>query len=445
MEFEECRCRPVKDRSLIRKLWKNMNKLMYEPNDHSHDHSQSRYFPGCAPVPLSRSDFDFVRSQKDNYWVCEKSDGKRALMLVLSSGIYLLDKKCAFYKLDDAMIIPYHEDLTRMQNGTILDGELTYNFHYEKYCFMIFDIVAINGERVANLSLTNRLKEVRDKIITPYRNRYTPDDIGKKLPLVILGKEFFKLKQIDKLFKHIEHFPPEDENSFTGHRYLYKKEKRYNDTDGIILTLDTKEYKPGRCISMKKWKFPELNSVDFLLKVRYIAQKGNIFSFHIKKDNHLDQYRKVFFSSDCVKRLLKDIGNDKSALIECVYDSWNTGEWVYHRVRNDKNSPVQMRGLVQHMEICAQKITQDILLNEFSLSPDGIETPVSDRRTPLSSADTPRSYEGIVAESPAGELIYESPDKYEFETTPIQNYSRKRKLVPYEDICEPAIKKPKMD
>jgi mRNA guanylyltransferase len=82
------------------------------------------------------------------YWVCEKSDGIRAFMFLNENQIYFVDRRFDFYRLEEEnFIIPEANNLDIMQNQTLLDGEITYNFHYKKYCYMIFDVLAVCGKR----------------------------------------------------------------------------------------------------------------------------------------------------------------------------------------------------------------------------------------------------------------------------------------------------------
>jgi hypothetical protein len=45
-------------------------------------------FPGAEPVRLCRKDFSFLK--KNQYWVCEKSQGFRVLVLFTNENIFFL-------------------------------------------------------------------------------------------------------------------------------------------------------------------------------------------------------------------------------------------------------------------------------------------------------------------------------------------------------------------
>lgn len=82
-------------------------------------------FLGSQPVSFKTSDIE--RLHKEDYWVCEKSDGVRVLMLIVAVGggqeVYLIDRKNAYRSVPN-LYFPHYEDKTRPLGHTLLDGEL---------------------------------------------------------------------------------------------------------------------------------------------------------------------------------------------------------------------------------------------------------------------------------------------------------------------------------
>jgi hypothetical protein len=161
----------VKSGEVAASLKKQVLDLVYPHQDHS----RFTKFPGAQPAELSRSEFERLRSEK--YWVAEKSDGVRGMLLSTEQGMYLVDRRFDFYAINSQpkFFLPDARNTDRPQHQvylrfcsfcfipshlfpqithtppffqkTLLDGEMTYNFHYNKYCFMVFDVIAISGER----------------------------------------------------------------------------------------------------------------------------------------------------------------------------------------------------------------------------------------------------------------------------------------------------------
>eukprot|EP01130_Rhizamoeba_saxonica_P006927 TRINITY_DN2780_c0_g2_i1.p1 TRINITY_DN2780_c0_g2~~TRINITY_DN2780_c0_g2_i1.p1 ORF type:complete len:426 (-),score=74.12 TRINITY_DN2780_c0_g2_i1:73-1350(-) len=388
--FEECFCQLVEDDLVLEDLKKSMDAIFKRLN--SHVVLRDYAFSGSVPVILGRSDFGFMKSQKDKYWVCEKSDGERALLLVLSSGLYFMSKSKRYYRVDHEMIIPCLDNIQENQHETLLDGKITYNYYYKKYCYMITDVISVNGDIYGRESFSKRLRVIRDKIIIPYRRLYENEDEN---PFVILGSEFHKLKNLDKIFKYVEHYPPETGSQFLNHRCLYNNNKRYNDTTGLLFVHENKPYLQGRNVSMKKWKYPFFITVDFLVRVKSVnpnEKYRNIFTLNIQGENGLDSYRKVFFSNTCIRRLMHDLEDRQSALIECVYDFKHSGEWVYSKLSTQRK-PSRMTHLVKHLEHISQGLSKEILVQDFvdkhnDTTPDSVE-----RLNARNSGESPAVYE----------------------------------------------------
>jgi hypothetical protein len=56
-------------------------------------------FPGSMPVTFSRRHFAIVQSNP--YFVSEKTDGIRYLMLIVREGVFLIDRKYSFKRLEN--------------------------------------------------------------------------------------------------------------------------------------------------------------------------------------------------------------------------------------------------------------------------------------------------------------------------------------------------------
>ena len=122
-----------------------------------------------------------------------------------------------------------------------------------------------------------------------------------------------------------------------------------HETDGLIFqpASKTDSYKPGRCDDILKWKPPELNSIDFKLKLQKGKQQMGMLP------QTLGRTESVFLSPNSDSALLyvngKDTPYDKmkfhrdlrqydNKIIECKYD-FKERTWAFMRERKDKSFP----------------------------------------------------------------------------------------------------------
>ncbi len=91
-------------------------------------------------------------------------------------------------------------------------------------------------------------------------------------------------------------------------RYVYQSEKRYNDNDGLIFTPENQPFKAVGLNGIFKWKWPNLQTVDFLLRVEERTNKfGNIskdFVLYLQGNGGLlIKFQKAKFPNDIRKRI----------------------------------------------------------------------------------------------------------------------------------------------
>jgi len=145
------------------------------------------------------------------------------------------------------------------------------------------------------------------------------------------------------------------------------------------------EYKPGRSTVTKKWKWPQLNTVDFLVRVttdrRPNRANNKIFKLFLwGPNNQYMEYRQVFFQNKCVARLLADLGESMEAIIECSYSN-KFGEWQYHRLRPDKPHANYATVALQGLEARCDNIDAECLKKGL----------LGSRQVPVSHAPRARS------------------------------------------------------
>lgn len=301
------------------KLLKSVNELL--------NNSNKRKFPGYQPISLMR--FHIKDLLEEDYLVCEKTDGIRALLYICKIegrifGFYL-DRKNIFYKLD--IVFPNLEN-------TLFDGEVIVDReNQDGQNFIICDCMSFNNVNITNLPYVNRLGYAI-KFIGMY------ESISKNAKIKIV------LKEIQKSY---------------GLLSVYEKSKMSkHDSDGLIFTPVNSPYRSGTSVKLLKWKPPHLNSVDFVIRksrmwddtydLLCINKYGDLslFDHYFIPLDESNEERKYFYSIDNDSEV-RNIDKIQNSLCEFrfsrekyTYDIVDLtplkGGWEFIRIRCDKNT-----------------------------------------------------------------------------------------------------------
>jgi hypothetical protein len=171
-------------------------------------------FPGPQPISIERRHFQYVKAHE--YFVCEKTDGIRHILVCFMDGPH---KICALVNRS----FQYKLYSLTVHKNTLLDGELLGD------TFVVHDAVSINGEDLRFKNLNERLEKIHAfcKVIIP----------GK---IKVMAKRMIPLGDIKKL-------------------------ELGKNTDGIILTPVKEQIRLGTHRTMYKWKENSNNTVDFIV------------------------------------------------------------------------------------------------------------------------------------------------------------------------------------
>jgi len=164
-------------------------------------------------------------------------------------------------------------------------------------------------------------------------------------------KEFKAKHHVEAILSRITHALSTNPH-FTHHTYTHGS--RSNSNDGLIFTPDTADYY-CRTIPLLKWKWPDLNTIDFVIYPPYMSdserglplycagnvrrvggggvQKADILFDHIPA---LDEHSAR--SIDEVRQRSRGSGSSsQQAVVECGYSGVDSG-WHVKTVRWDKSS-----------------------------------------------------------------------------------------------------------
>ncbi|KAI9543902.1 hypothetical protein NQZ68_004950 [Dissostichus eleginoides] len=125
-----------------------------------------------------------------------------------------------------------------------------------------------------------------------------------------------------------------------------------HEVDGLIFQ-PCGRYKAGRCDDILKWKPPNLNSVDFRLKITKVGGEGLLPQ--TVGLLYVGSYDRPFAKMKATKELkLYD-----NKIIECTFAN---STWVFMRQRVDKSFPNSYDTAMGVCKSITEPVTKDILL-----------------------------------------------------------------------------------
>ncbi|KAL2200918.1 mRNA capping enzyme alpha subunit-like protein [Corynascus similis CBS 632.67] len=216
-------------------------------------------FPGAQPVSFSRRHLDELR--REDYYVCEKSDGIRYLLYLTadengSECHYLVDRKNDYWWLSQRNLhFPLAQDRAAFHTGTLIDGELVMDVlpsGEKEPKFLVFDLLALDGKAdLLSKPLDKRLGYFKEHVMKPYKNLFAafPEE---------LQYQAFKVEMKEMQFSY-------------GIEMMFREvlPSLKHQNDGLIFTCRTSPYQFGTDPHILKWKAPHENTVDFRLRLHF--------------------------------------------------------------------------------------------------------------------------------------------------------------------------------
>ncbi|CAC5380119.1 RNGTT [Mytilus coruscus] len=272
-------------------------------------------FPGSQPVSMDINNLDYLR--KKEYKVSWKADGTRFMMLIDGANeVYMIDRDNADTLVDGEMILDK------------VDG-------IDVPRYLIYDIIYFMGQEVGKTDFRTRLVCIEKELIGTRHAKMKTGEIDKaKEPFSVRLKPFWDVSVCRKVL----------DGSFAS--------QVSHEVDGLVFQPVPDPYCPGRCMEVLKWKPPELNSIDFKLKIAKENKPGMLpetkgYLYVLGQDNPLAEMKYT-----------KDLKEMDGKIIECSFDGQH---WKFMRQRTDKSFPNSIKTAQGVWGSIQSPVTKDIL------------------------------------------------------------------------------------
>lgn len=302
-------------------------------------------FIGSHPVALLHDNMQLLLTE--DYLVCEKTDGIRLMLFVFERVVYLYDRKNIFYRTDHVFV------------GTdpftfLFDGEMY--LEDEKYVFAMFDCLIYDTKVVTECNLNERLGYCFKFARAVAKGAILRKNDSPYKKFQIIGKEMFKSYAFPEILKGIPHLQHEN--------------------DGLIFTPVHEPYKLNSRSTILKWKPPHLNTVDFVIKrsddasgiyeLRCVVsedqtqsiEKGQfgvnsvIFDYYFAEDNN---------DNDIDGKIGEFSYDSNGESIDLTDLNVVNGSWCLHRIRSDKNTPNNIKIVLDVVESLKESVRSEDL------------------------------------------------------------------------------------
>ncbi|RDW65217.1 mRNA-capping enzyme subunit alpha [Coleophoma crateriformis] len=326
-------------------------------------------FPGAQPVSFARRHLEELTRQ--DYFVCEKSDGIRYLLYLTQDENneeihYLIDRKNDYWFLPKgALHFPVPRDIEGFHVKTLIDGELVIDRLKNGQMqpkYLVFDCMVLDGNSLMNRTLDKRIAYFKERIFDPYSAllKDYPDEIQFMHFLVEL-KSMQVSYGIEMMFRQILPNLP-------------------HGNDGLIFTCRMTDYKHGTDQNILKWKPEAENSIDFRMRMDFpliqpdqhdIAEGITkpypdydalpTINLFVGANGNEDLWYATMYLEPQEWESLKGLGEPlEDRIVECSMDS--AKRWRYMRFRDDKENPNYITTVESVIESITDRVTEKDLL-----------------------------------------------------------------------------------
>ncbi|KAJ1962938.1 hypothetical protein GGI12_002348 [Dipsacomyces acuminosporus] len=283
-------------------------------------------FPGSQPVSFTKSG-SLPQLMTTNYYVCEKSDGVRVLVLMIVNKTngqpqtYFITRKNEYlFAPNVAFPVPNNKQYNQFHDKTLIDAELVIDTEDDGRQIMKllgFDTLVVNGFNCMEKLLDKRLGYLNDHIFEPYRRLCSLNSgFAVRQPFVVEMKKFEFSYGLERIYTTV--IPALKHKS-----------------DGLIFTSQVAPYTPGTCEKIIKWKPANENSIDFKIQV---VNSEEVLLYAWQGNSDYEYFDKLALQPGDYQRHFGHLKQVNGLIIEAVYDPAYAppSKWKFMRFRDDK-------------------------------------------------------------------------------------------------------------
>jgi hypothetical protein len=329
-------------------------------------------FIGCMPKNFSRHHLDEIqRSPENSYFLSEKTDGVRHLLVFTGTTAVLLDRKMERGKQpkprpgSDPAQDPMAPILSLIRPGTVLDGEVVLHRKLRRPIFIVFDVLTLSTTQpVLQLPFEQRLRHLKR---ASFRTEKADRDMfadsavaDPKVALPLVRKNFVSRFGLDDLLSRV--------TEERGMRTYMNGDVHNHLTDGIIFQPNL-PYVCGTDDNLLKWKYLDTVTID----VEILPSDDDTLHVGVMGAEQttvdMSDYFKKFPASERL-RLEADMAETNSKIAEVGFDP-TTGDWYYSTMRPDKPVPNHISTVLGTLLELAESLTAEELRYRMSI-PSGM-------------------------------------------------------------------------
>jgi len=349
-----------------------------------------RSFLGCMPVNFARHNIEEVQRSEGGYFLSEKTDGVRYLMVFTGSTCVLVDRashesgKAYQPKHRMAGDEPMDSVVKAIKPGTVLDGEVVVHRKLRRPIFIVFDVLAISAtEPILHLPFEQRLVHLRSaSFVKPEikMDVFNPQAVtNPQVALPLVRKNFVKRQDLDNLLSLVT-----EERGLRIYRY---GETHHHLTDGIIFQPNS-AYVCGTDVNLLKWKYLDTVTIDVQILPPASHRRGNggqddnVLNVGVmgEEGTIVNMTRYLRLPNSERLRLEADRDETGSNICEVGFDP-GTGEWYYRTMRPDKVAPNHISTVLGTLLELAESLSTEELRYRMSVPPGTRDTYTKEVRT----------------------------------------------------------------
>ncbi|KFY31309.1 hypothetical protein V494_07972, partial [Pseudogymnoascus sp. VKM F-4513 (FW-928)] len=321
-------------------------------------------FPGAQPVSFSRKHIGEL--MKQDYYVCEKSDGQRYLLYCTADpntgdeAHFLIDRRNDFWYIS-GLHFPLKDDATfaSFHTNTLIDGELVIDSlpTGPRATYLVFDCLTLDRKPLISRTLDKRLAYFKDGVFAPYAEllRKFPEE-RPHMPFEVQLKDMQLPYGLEMMFRAVLPGLP-------------------HGNDGLIFTCRGAAYRYGTDPGILKWKPENENSVDFLMRLDFAVVKDDgggggsytdydavpVVNLFVWTGDRGEKWYGTLHLEEAEWEELKARGEPlDERVVECSMDE--SGRWRFMRFRDDKDKANHISTVESVIESIRDRVTEAELI-----------------------------------------------------------------------------------